>query len=134
MQTLVLNAYHQLFQNTSSAASERVVSEHFSAPLISTIPANHTKEWSSPRKCIAKPPASMVIPKSFPQHDDTANMQCRFCVSYLQDAYFNQALYQKVYDYKTLNLSVIREQDHFCLVCIDRQTYHEYQSTLHAIP
>jgi hypothetical protein len=48
-----------------------------------------------PRKCIARPQLSMIIPKSFPQHDDTANMQCKLCASYFQYAPSNLASYPR---------------------------------------
>jgi hypothetical protein len=94
-------------KDASSAASERAVSEHFSAPLSSTIP----------RKCIARLTPSVIIFKSFPHHNDTVFMQCKLCAFYFQDAPSNQASYpgslsdispdpsssiqyQKVWDYK----------------------------------
>jgi hypothetical protein len=62
-----ININSQAVPNTSSAASERAFSEHFSAPF-----------------------SSLSL-----QHDDTANTQCRLWASYFQDALSNLASYPK---------------------------------------
>jgi hypothetical protein len=119
--TMVLNEYQRLppeyyqrFPSTSFAASER-------EPLSSNIPAKQTKEWASPRKCIARPLPLVIFLKSFPQLDDTDNMQCKLCSSYFQDAPFNHPQFNTNNSriIKTPNLSVIREQNYLATPVLD---------------
>jgi hypothetical protein len=75
----------------SFAASEKAVFEHFSAPLFSIITVNSSETYERMGLTTEVYSQATTLGEMY----DTANMQCKLCASYFQEAPSNQASYSR---------------------------------------